>query len=412
MKRWIYLSFIIIVIVATGVSLGWYFRYRQTAPIAEQPAATESGTTGGETPFTTTAGTIGAPSAVSVTGETGISGAPVKFGVVAQNPVTDFYIDASNNTVIVEPTGKIVRLSRNKSEVLNETAIADLATTAFSSDGKKILASFGDRSDPQSSIFNIDRKAWQPLSAGLKEIVWAPSGYSVAYLKESAGQSIFYTLDTASIKAAPKEIFRTFLQDIILEWPYAKKIIFQSRSNAQIGGNLFELDVDKKTVAPIFIGKTGLRDIWDKDANSGLVFYDGSLGLVNRDKNTLTRFSFSSLPSKCAFNTEVFVASSTPAATSTKKTIKTTEQKTVSHFLFCAAPQNPEFTQSRLPDDYEKGIVFSADNFVKINSATGGTETVFNDPSQKLDATILKVFNKTLFFVNRLDQKLYAISLN
>lgn len=411
MKRWIYLSVIVIIIVAAGIFLGWYFRYRQTAPAAEQPTATESGATGGETPFTTTTGTIGAPSTASVTGETGISGVPIEFGVVAQNPVTDFYIDASNNTVIIEPTGKIVRLSRNKSEVLSEIAISDLATAAFSYDGKKVLASFGDRNDPQTSIFDIDKKAWQPLPTGLKEITWAPSGYGVAYLKENSGQSIFYTLDTASTKAAPREVFRTFLQDLAMQWPYAKKIIFQSRSNAQIGGNLFELDVDKKTITPILIGKTGLRDIWDKDANGGLVFYDGSLGLVNRDKNTLTRFGFSSLPSKCAFNTDVFVASSTPAATSTKKTLKTTEQKTVSHFLYCAVPQNPEFTQSRLPDDYEKGIVFSADNFVKINSATGGTETVFNDPSQKLDAAILKVFNKTLFFVNKIDQKLYAISL-
>ena len=69
------------------------------------------------------------------------------------------------------------------------------------------------------------------------------------------------------------------------------------------------------------------------------------------------------------------------------------------------------FSNARLPDEYEQKVLFTADDFYKINVANGTLTAIFNDPGQTMDATKLKAFNNALFFVNRYDQKLYAISV-
>jgi hypothetical protein len=80
--------------------------------------------------------------------------------------------------------------------------------------------------------------------------------------------------------------------------------------------------------------------------------------------------------------------------------------------LYCAVPRNQQkLGFSTLPDDYLMRALYTSDNFLAINLDTGNTTPVFTDASQTLDATNLKIFNQILFFVNRYDNKLYAISL-
>ena len=81
-------------------------------------------------------------------------------------------------------------------------------------------------------------------------------------------------------------------------------------------------------------------------------------------------------------------------------------------WLYCAVPRDTQkFDLARLPDDYDKKKLFTVDDFYKIDLGDGSITEVFADPAQALDAAQLQVANQTLFFVNRYDQRLYAISL-
>jgi hypothetical protein len=64
-----------------------------------------------------------------------------------------------------------------------------------------------------------------------------------------------------------------------------------------------------------------------------------------------------------------------------------------------------------LPDDYYKKAFFTLDDFYSIGLDNGVVTAIFADQNQALDAINPKVFNQILFFVNRYDSKLYAISL-
>mgnify|MGYP001597119239 CR=1 FL=1 len=53
---------------------------------------------------------------------------------------------------------------------------------------------------------------------------------------------------------------------------------------------------------------------------------------------------------------------------------------------------------------------FTADSFYAIDLSNGAVENL-NSPSVAVDATMLRLSGSKLFFVNRLDKKLYAFTL-
>jgi hypothetical protein len=108
--------------------------------------------------------------------------------------------------------------------------------------------------------------------------------------------------------------------------------------------------------------------------------------------------SFTTLPSKCIFGTPG-VASGTinPSAP-----------------IYCAVPSDQStFSVARLPDEYDQKVYFTNDDFYQINTNTGSLNKIFSAPTANLtiDATRMKIFNNILFFINRYDQKIYALAL-
>jgi len=80
-------------------------------------------------------------------------------------------------------------------------------------------------------------------------------------------------------------------------------------------------------------------------------------------------------------------------------------------FLNCAVPRNSaQFSNSVLPDDYFKKSLTTADSFFRISLGDGSVTTISADQSKTFDATNVQIAGESLFFINRLDQKLYSIS--
>jgi hypothetical protein len=420
MKRLLYLL-IILAAIAAVILVGYFLRYRSSGTPSEQelsagglPTAPQQGgatqPAQGQTPSETA-------------GQQPAAGIPAgqKFGVVAQNPVNNYFVDSQNNVFIVQPDGQVIEISGGNANVLSSAAIINLIGSSFSYDGKKILAAFGDPTAPQYSVFDIATKAWQPLAQNLKSVVWSPNDYRVAYFSESGGVSALTTLDTSDAKAKPAELLKIRVHDLTLIWNNTDQILLSDKGSAFSAGSIWSFDISRKTLNAIVEDFPGLESVWGGTVNIGLVFsansggHGGNLRLIDTSGNTLNALSILTLPSKCTFDVQPQIMSKAPTSTTGAKATSTQTASAATSTpktLYCAIPRDQQkLVSSALPDDYQKKNLFTADDFYKIDLLSGGVSSVFNDQSRALDADNPKIFNQNLFFVNRFDSKLYAVSL-
>ena len=418
MKRYLYIFIAVAGLIVVGL-LAYYLYSR----IKISPLNPATGTTGNLPPTPTQSNPTPTPPAPAFGSETPATGtnSGVKFGIIAQTPAVAYYVDSTNNAFLVQPDGQIVKVSGGSATTLSSSLIPNLISAQFSYDGAKVLAAFGDLVNPQFSIFDVASKSWQPLTGSLLGATWSPTNYQIAYFAQKNGALVLTTLDTGNAKATPASLLTIHAQDTNLHWIGTNQIILAGIGSAFTNTSALLFDLKAKTLTPLAIDRAGLDSLWSGAAGMGLVFESGSnqiggsLSLVDLTGNTLTKLSVLTLPSKCLFNT----ALQAPSPTNPVQATSTKGQKTpvaplpvLIKTLYCAIPNDTQtLAASTLPDDYAKKVIFTADDFYKIGLADGSLTQVFSGASQMLDATDLQVFNQNLFFINRIDQKLYAISL-
>lgn len=419
MKRFLYL-FTLIAVLVLVMLVGYYLRYRTGSPEA---------TTGVVGSLPSAPNQVNKPQnpAVPVARATPQQGSLLpssisgKFGLVAQNQAVNFFVDGDNNAIIVQPDGQVVKVVKGEAATLSSAAVTDLISAEFSYDGKKILATFGDPSAPQGSLFDVATKSWQPLQASLQSAAWSGTNYQIAYLKEGAGYKSLTVFDVSKPKSKPQELARLHVQDVGLNWIKPNQIVLTEKSSAEIMSSVWSFDIKLKKLSLLLDGRRGQESIWSRTSNIGLDFVatiskrGGMLSLVDAAGNALTGLRLNTLPSKCLFGSETKNMSQAATSTvgSSSKSVSSNASTTITaDILYCAIPRNADkFSGARLPDDYNKRSLFTVDDIYKINPSDGNASPIFNDAGQSVDVSNLKTFNQNLFFVNRFDNKVYALSL-
>lgn len=133
----------------------------------------------------------------------------------------------------------------------------------------------------------------------------------------------------------------------------------------------------------------------------------GYIQLIDTLGDTLQNLTFLTLPSKCAF---AMASSSVPVASSSPAVASSTSSSFIA--LYCGVPRDQSgLGYYFLPDDYEQGTIFTSDDLYQVNTATGHIDTIWGDSSENFDITDVDVSSGMLFFVNRYDQRLYAVTL-
>ena len=212
-----------------------------------------------------------------------------------------------------------------------------------------------------------------------------------------------------------------------VSWADGNDLALVSRPSAYTDGSALVFNIVKKALSPIVINRLGLEAAWNSATSSpvsGLIFFTsqsqrgGRLQLVNLQGDVLQNISFLTLPTKCAFGTTVqasspSIAGSTSTVTSTIVAVaSTTTPLTSAAGLFCAIPRDQDtLSYYDLPDAYEQHQIFTSDDLYGVNVMNGHIETIFNDQTQSFDMSNVSVTGSSLFFVNRYDQKLYAIKI-
>jgi hypothetical protein len=400
MRRYL-LLLIVILAVAAVVAAGYFLRVRGI------PFIGNSGEEQGDLPAPGGAQVVAPPPApvgsfpAGSTGET--PPASATFGLVAEAPAVDYFVDVSGTVTLVQPDGQIVSVAQELETAVSASPIASLVKAAFSFDGKKVLVVFGERGALQLSVFDVPGRFWQPLSFSgkIQDIVWSPNDHRILYLIENGGAVALATVNVDDKAAKPRELARLQVRDALLQWTHPDVITIASRPSALITGSVWTFNPSTRTLKVVVQGAPGAEVAWDVKGDNGVLFESserggGTLSIIERGSGATRALGMLTLPEKCVFREEKRQATSAPAVAS----------------LFCAVPRTQDaFLRNTMPDAYLKRALYTEDDFFAVDVKTQETRIIFSDSTRALDAVRLKVFQNALFFINRYDQRVYAISL-
>lgn len=340
---------------------------------------------------------------------------------ISDEPVLDYFIDSRGNATIIEPNGIITAITGNNADILSSSAILNIISANFSYDGAKVLVNFGDRNNPQTSVFDIKTKSWTPFPAGMTSPRWSPVDYRIAYLRNNSDLTeTLTTIDASKTKNNSVAVMTLHVQDVSLLWLLKNKIMFYDAPSIYSYGSAWSFDLQKKNIISLITEQRGMEATWSTPTTTtGIVFigdvsqYGGRLELVDSSGKETEQFSFLTLPSKCLFNPSSAPKSSNATQTTTTTVANTSSTANTSYLaLYCGIPRDQDALSSgRLPDNYEQMALFTSDNIYRINTSNGNIDTLLNDQSKNIDVSDLKIFGNSLFFINRYDKKLYSIGI-
>jgi hypothetical protein len=446
MKRYIYIIIGIIVAAAIAILILFLLKGRLGN---STPGITGNTTSTGSLPVAGTQGSNGTGTGSSTTplGLSPIAGSSTpaassqmsvqNFGVLSSDPVLDYFIDTKNNVTAIEPTGAIFTISNGQSAVINSSTINAIISASFSYDGKMTLVSYGTATDPQAAIFNVSTGVWTGLPQGMLSPQWSPANnYQIAYLAATGnGKLALATINAANLKAGPVTLLSLNANDVALQWPTQSEFILSDKPTAENAGSVWVFNSATNTLTPLIYEVPGAEGIWSHNASIpyGLTFFANPSGqgdtlqLQAITGNLPTEaLNFLTLPSKCAFNTELMPISapsspttgtptSTASSATAKKAVPVIAAATSTPYLalYCGVPRSSSgFSSAQLPDAYNTMALFTSDDIYKINTATGADQVLWSDATENMDASDMKFFNNALFFINRYDSKLYGLTFN
>lgn len=307
------------------------------------------------------------------------SDSPLK--TVSETPIFDYWVSIKTNDIFyVNESGQILKISNGNESLITSQTIGKLNKITASSDGTYAFAKFNYPNLPLFSVLNTATGNWQMLPADTIAAAWAPHASEIAYV-DGKSLKILNLVDGKS-----REIMKFSQKELNLSWPTDNKIILSSIPTSQLNTHNWTVDIQKKTVISE-VDEAGSMINWSKDGALGI-----KLAIVNNKPLTrlidgsgslLNEFTFKTMPEKCAFNTDK---------------------------IYCAIPKNiPERTI--LPDDYYKKSVFFDDLIYLIDLSSGGFSEVSTGSTEPIDAEHLEVLDGKLLFKNRLDDKLYSLTL-
>ncbi|MEK7094328.1 MAG: hypothetical protein AAB903_03250 [Patescibacteria group bacterium] len=406
MLKRLYFFLSIFLIIGLVLGIGWFVRYRNSVSknLENIPPANNLPDLSGINPRS---GSSASTTPVKV------SLPPQKpFGPVADQEVIAYHPYSDGSIIIIQPGGQIMKVVGNEGTVLSSLGISNLSHAAFSYDGKKIVALFGNPLNPQVSVFDTDRKSWEPVFARpASPPLWSPHNYRLLFLTETEGLRTVTTVDMGATTPKTEDLISLNAEDIVVAWKGMSEIFIGEKPSAFSSGQLLAYDIQKKTISTVLKDWPGLDFLWNLNPQEGVVLQSnknaagGKMSLVGGTGIIARQFSFVSIPSKkCVFEKP---APKTPVTTSTTGT-DLLEQP--SRLLICAVPQNANrFLGFFLPDDYFQKEIMTEDYIIQADLSTGNIKNISASVTDSFDGTFLKTTAEAVFFINRYNNKLYRL---
>ncbi|NCN52905.1 hypothetical protein GW950_00385 [Candidatus Wolfebacteria bacterium] len=308
--------------------------------------------------------------------------APViqEINLVAENEIFDYWV--SNNFIYyITKSGEIVRISNSSQDVLNSQTLNKLNKIEPSFDGSRIIAKFNYPNLPTFSTFSVSTGNWTPLPEGVIAATWSPNSNELVYLDESS-----LNIYNPSTQKTTKVLNMT-QKEVDLDWVSSSEVFLSTLPSIDNNSSLWSINLNTDRLTKLINEEAGLMMNWSKTDELGLKLHNEKrtafTSLVSMDGNTLATFSFVTMPSKCIFD---------------------------SPRIYCAIPNDiPEGVA--LPDDYLKRATYFDDGLYLIDISADSATILSNPDDLLIDADHLELFGENLLFKNRIDDRLYSLSL-
>lgn len=245
-------------------------------------------------------------------------------------------------------------------------------------------------------LLDLSQKTVTPLKAGVDSAAWSGLGDKIIY-KYYDPKTKTRTLNVSDPdgKNWRKLTDANYFSLSISPVPGSSDISFWPTPDAYSAASANLVGFGGESRRAILKDRFGADLLWSPDGKSAAVSvaaerggHKTDLALMNFDGGQFRTLNFPTFAKKCAWSAD-------------------------SKFLFCALPGNiPE--AAILPNDWQEGKIQTADTFWKIELASGKKERLVETDKIGASYDALNLFlsqdEKTLFFVNKADGKLYKLS--
>ena len=262
----------------------------------------------------------------------------------------------------------------------------------------KIIAVFNENGVNKKYLYNYQTGISIPLNDNILWANWSPDSQKIVYqhrdLKNDSNTISISNPDGSNWK----NIFKTRLEDLVINWPTDDKISIQTPVSGLSQGLVYTVSPSTGDFTKVLSDFYGLNAKWSPKADKILFSNTDNngkkltLSLADNQGAAVKKLDFPTLVDKCVWSLD-------------NKTI------------FCAVPDFLS-TNAIWPDDYYKNKLIVSDIFYQYNTETGSKTKIFERPARaemniNYDAQNLFLSAKEdyLFFTNKNDSKLYRLKL-
>lgn len=277
---------------------------------------------------------------------------------------------------------------------ISSVTLTGLVKAVWSPDKEKVIGVFSDSGGIKKYFYDYTDNQSSLLNSNMGYVAWSPDSKQIAYQFTPA------TSDESTISIANpdgsnwKDIFKTRLDNLIVEWPIKEKVSLRTQVSGLSQGLLYAIDSASGDFTRVLSDIYGLNVKWSPQGDKILYSKTSSYGknpslmLTDETGASSKDLALAGLVDKCVWSKD---------------------DRTV----YCGLPQemNPNATW---PDDYYKGLVALKDDFYKINLETGEKTKILGSTDEfSYDAQDLFLSPKEdyLFFTNRSNGLLYSLKL-
>lgn len=258
----------------------------------------------------------------------------------------------------------------------------------FSKDGLIVIGTGLASGGKRFLLFDTSTRRLKALPENAESLAFSPDGTKIVMSLLEKGLHNLVITDSAGVKE--QDITTVKIPDLILEWPQEKVLAVKTKPSGLAFGLLYLLDLENKKLQRVLGNIYGLTSLFSPSQAKVLFSKTSPAGLglelkvLNLPGGTEQNLNLLTLPEKCAWSQD-------------------------NRTLFCAIMNfDGNFI---LPDDYYKRTIPPGEEeLVKVNLDTGQTQQLI---SGKFDASnlLLSADESSLFFINKIDGRLYRLAL-
>lgn len=323
-----------------------------------------------------------------------------KISVISSQPVLGPFFDKKSETISYYSAKNGTVWTSNpdgggKKQISNKTW-DDLKEVLWSQDHSQVLMTFEKNGQKTFSQYDLTANKETKLKIGLDTAAWDGPGIKIFYkYYDSATQKRSINVAKPDGSGWQKIADTEFKNVSISPVPGTSNVSFWNTSNASEETQLTIVGAIGGEPKIILKGKFGADYLWSPDGTQALVS-----SLTNKDSKMTTLGIVTINGQYQDLNVPTFAS----------KCVWSSDGKIIYYALPGGIPDG-----AKLPNDYQDKKFMTEDTFWKMNTITGEKNRIVeaSEISDKYDSSSLFISatGSDLYFINRIDQKLYKIKL-